>query len=83
MAISLPPWVVDNDASIEAEAAPWRTVSIEDKGRAMRDACATAGRFTRARADAERVYAWRDPLPDSTIEALRRLQAAYKRERQG
>jgi hypothetical protein len=75
----LPAWVLDDASSIEAEAAPWRDRTPEERGRAMREACEIAGRLVRARPDADRVYAWSDPLPASTLQALARLQAEFRR----
>lgn len=37
MRISLPSWVVDNATSVEAEAAPWRGVSVRARNYARRD----------------------------------------------
>src|SRR4029450_5371940 len=75
----LPKWVVDNRTAVDREAAPWRGRSPEEHHRALAAACRAAARQLAQRADRERLLAYRDPLPDSTLAALRRLRAAARR----
>lgn len=75
---ALPGWVVSNRESVEREAAPYRGLSADERFRAMRAACRSAARQLRARPDRERLLAYRDPLPASSIAVLRRLREAYR-----
>lgn len=75
----LPKWVVDDQTSIEREAAPWRGRPPEAHQRATAAACRAAARQLAQRADRERLLAFRDPLPESTLAALRRLRATARR----
>jgi hypothetical protein len=70
----LPKWAVDDRTSIEREAAPWRGRSLEEHARATSAACRAAARQLALRPDRERLLAYRDPLPESTRIALRRLR---------
>jgi len=78
--VQLPKWVVDDRTSIEREAAPWRERSAEERARATAAACRAAARQLANRPDRERLLAYRDPLPESTIAALRRLRATAGRK---
>jgi hypothetical protein len=75
---AMPKWVVSNRESVEREAAPYRGLSNEERVRVLKAACRSAARQLRARPDRERLLAYRDPLPASTIALLRRLRAAYR-----
>jgi hypothetical protein len=75
----LPKWMVDDRTSIEREAAPWRGRSPEEHARATAAACRAAARQLALRPDRERLLAYRDPLPQSTRVALRRLREAARR----
>jgi hypothetical protein len=81
MLTKLPAWIVPNDVSVEREAAPYRHMPLEQKLRLVRDACRTAARLARAHPRPDLVYTWVDPLPPSTIAALKRLQADYRQRR--
>jgi len=74
----LPKWVVDNRTSVEREAAPYRGLSPEERWRATAAACRSGARQLAQRADRQRLVDYRDPLPASTIAALRRLRAARR-----
>ena len=69
----LPGWVVPNDVSVEREVAAYRDMPFEQKLRVSRALCREAGAVLAARADGQQMWAWIDPLPDSTVEAFRRL----------
>ncbi len=75
----LPGWVEDDAESVRAEAAPYIGMTPEERARHLKAACRAAARMIRSRADAERVLAFEDPLPDSSRRALERL----RREAQG
>ena len=77
----LPAWIVPNDESVRREAAPYLDMPLGEKRRHLRDACRLAGKLARAHPNPELVYTWVDPLPESSIAALKRLQAAYRRQR--
>jgi hypothetical protein len=69
----LPAWIVPNDVSVENEVAAYRDMSLEQKLRFSRVLCREAALVIASRDDAERLWRWTDPLPDSTIAAFRRL----------
>ena len=75
----LPKWAVGNRAAVESEAAPYRGLSPDERWRLVAAACRAAVRQLAGRADAERLRAYRDPLPASTVAALARLRAEYRR----
>ncbi|MFZ5476734.1 MAG: hypothetical protein ACOZNI_08165 [Myxococcota bacterium] len=77
MLASLPAWVTSNEASVRREAEAYREMTVEEHARLRAAACAMAARQIALRADAARVLAWEDPLPASSIEALRRLRAGH------
>lgn len=69
----LPAWVVPNDVSVENEVAEFRDMPLEQKLRFSRSLCREAAIVIASRADASRIWAWVDPLPESTIAAFERL----------
>jgi hypothetical protein len=75
----LPGWVVDNRTSVEREASAYLTLTPEQRWRATAAACRSAARQLASRQDRSRLLEYRDPLPDSSIIALRRLRAARQR----
>ena len=77
--MALPKWVVDNQTAIEREAAPWRGRTPAEHIRATAAACRAAARQLAQRTDRQRLLAFRDPLPESTIVALARLRANARR----
>jgi hypothetical protein len=79
--IRLPPWVVDNRTAVEREVARYRDLTREERIRAVATACRAAARQLAHRADRRRVLDYRDPLPVSTVEALRRLRNERTRDR--
>ncbi|MEI8255142.1 MAG: hypothetical protein WCJ30_05660 [Deltaproteobacteria bacterium] len=76
MQVKLPAWVVDDAASVRAEAAPYRDMTPEKRGELLASACRAAARMLRARADGARAAEYRDPLPESSKLALARLRGA-------
>jgi hypothetical protein len=75
----LPGWVVDNRTAVAREAEPYRALTSEERARATAAACRAAARQLAHRADRERMLAYRDPLPESSVALLRRLRAAARR----
>ncbi len=78
---ALPPWVVDNRTSVAREAEPYRTMTAAARAQALAAACRAAARQLAARPDRQRLREYRDPLPESSLIALRRLRAAARRIR--
>jgi len=74
----LPKWVVDNRTAVAREAEAYRRLTVEARWHATAAACRGAARQLRQRADRERLLEYRDPLPESSIVALRRLRAAAR-----
>jgi hypothetical protein len=70
----LPGWVIDDDASVMEEVAEWRDLSKAELWRLAVLCSRDAIWAVRASADPERVLAYEDPLPESTLEALARLR---------
>ena len=70
----LPGWVVSDAASIECEAAPYREMTPAERLRLLAAACRAGARLLRSRVDAEAAVTHRDPLPQSSLEALARLR---------
>jgi hypothetical protein len=71
--IRLPKWVVSNDDSVRDEVAPYLGMSEADRLRLSRELCREAAAILRQRPDPDRWWEWVDPLPESTVAALRRL----------
>lgn len=77
----LPPWAVDNRTSVREEAAPYRSLTPEERAAYMAMACRAAMRLLSIRDDRARVLAHVDPVPPTTVTALARLrQQALARE---
>ena len=74
------PWAKTDRESVEQEAAPYRGMSVERRLISLAAACRAAMRLLRTREDQRKVLAHTDPLPESSIRALRRLQR-QKREK--
>ncbi|MEQ1568385.1 MAG: hypothetical protein ABMA64_22305 [Myxococcota bacterium] len=58
---------------MENEVAEFRDMPLEQKLRFSRSLCREAAIVIASRADASRIWAWVDPLPESTIAAFERL----------
>ena len=70
----LPGWVVDNDASVRDEIAPYRGLSMAERWAATQRCCRAAMRMLAFHPDPGPALAYRDPLPESTVAALARLR---------
>lgn len=77
----LPEWLADERAAVAREAAPYRGLSFEERWHLTAAACRAAARQLASRADRERILAYRDPLPESSLTALRRLRAEFRQRR--
>lgn len=71
----LPGWVVDDSTSVKEEVEPYRTASPEELWRHTEDCAKDAMWAVRASPFPERVLAYVDPLPESTVRALARLRS--------
>ena len=76
---ALPAWAVNNRLSVAREAAPYRDFSPAQRAQALAAACRAATQQAAARPDAQRLREYRDPLPESSRIALRRLRAAARK----
>jgi hypothetical protein len=72
----LPGWIVDNATSVREEVAPYVDLRIEERWRATERCCRAAAAILRFNRNPERALAYRDPLPESTLRQLARLQAS-------
>jgi hypothetical protein len=77
----LPKWAVDDRTSIEAEAAPYRDLTSQERARHLAAACRAAARLVLARSDARAALEYVDPLPNSTVTALARLRNLERNRR--
>lgn len=71
----LPGWVVDPDASVREEVAPYVHASATERLEATRACCRAALGVLRYHFAPERALGYVDPLPESTLVALARLRA--------
>jgi hypothetical protein len=71
----LPAWVVPNDISVEQEVAEFRDMPIAEKARIRAGLSRSLARMLAQRGDPT-LYDASDPLPESTIAALKRLRMA-------
>lgn len=74
MAALLPGWVIDDRESVRREARPYRDMGDQQRLSLLAAACRGAARILRARDDRDRALEYIDPLPDSSIAALKRLR---------
>lgn len=72
----LPGWIVDDVSSVRQEVEEWRHMSAAEVWRLAVLCSRDAIWATRAGGDPTRVLAHVDPLPESSIVALRRLRSA-------
>ena len=79
--VELPAWAVDNRSAVAREAAPYRGLSPDERWRLLAAACRGAARQLRNRSDRERILAYRDPLPASSVAILRRLREENRTRR--
>ncbi|MGE0791078.1 MAG: hypothetical protein AB7S26_35730 [Sandaracinaceae bacterium] len=69
----LPGWIVDDATSVRDEVAPYVGATPAELWRHTQDCAKDAMWAVRASGMAERVLSTVDPLPESTVRALRRL----------
>jgi hypothetical protein len=74
----LPGWVVDNDSSVRAEVAPFVGATMAERWAATRKCARAAVTMLRFNSNPQRARAYRDPLPASSVELLRRLRSAHR-----
>ena len=74
----LPKWVTSNEASVRQEAADYIAMSPAQRASILAVLCRDAAMIARTRADAERVFAYRDRLSDDTKALLRRLRDRHR-----
>lgn len=72
--VTLPSWIVEDAVSIRREVAPYVNASAAELWK-LTEACARDAMWAIEACDVpERAMAHRDPLPESTIKALKRLR---------
>jgi hypothetical protein len=74
----LPKWATDNRTSLRSEAADYVDMTPAERLALVDLLCRDAQLMLSIRADAERVRAYRDPLPESSEELLRELRALQR-----
>ena len=74
----LPKWVTENRTAVLEEAAPYRNLSSIEREEIIRKVMRVGARQLASRADRERLLAWSDPLPKSSVEAMERLRREYR-----
>ncbi len=79
MLVKLPGWAAQEDESLGSDAARWARMTPEERWREVEDCALDAMWAVRASPFPERVLAYEDPLPESTLVALGRLRADRKR----
>lgn len=79
MLTRMPGWVIDNDASVREEVAPYVHATAAECIEATRRCCRGAMTMLRFHPQPATILAHVDPLPASTIEALARLRASASR----
>jgi hypothetical protein len=72
----LPGWVVDNETSVNEEAAPYVGMTTAERWAATRRCCEAAAVMLRFSRNPEAGLAHRDALPASSVEVLARLRRA-------
>jgi len=77
----LPGWVKSNDASVRDEAAPYKSMTPEERLRILDWVCRDALVLTRMRPDANRVFAYVDRLPENSQRILARLRSEARARR--
>ena len=65
-------------AELEREVAPYRNMTDEQLDAILHSVVRTAARLAADRPDSRAVYAWRDPLPQESVELFKRLREAYR-----
>lgn len=72
----LPGWVIDNQTSVREEVAPFVHASMSERWLATQRCARAARKMLAFHPDPGRALRYRDPLPQSSIDALARLRAA-------
>ena len=80
MTIALPGWVVDDDASILNEMRDLVDTTPGERWQLARLCCRDALWAIRMSPVAERILAFQDPLPGSTVAALARLRRMMRQD---
>jgi hypothetical protein len=80
MANKPPPWVVSNEESVRREVERYRGMTTSERGAILYAVCEAAGMLSADPERFERARLWRDPLPESTVRALTRLRAEYRKK---
>lgn len=75
----LPGWVIDNDASVREEVAPFVQASMAARWAATRRCSRAARAMLRFHRDPARALGHQDPLPPGSVAALRRLRETRSR----
>jgi hypothetical protein len=70
--------VVDDREAVRREAEPYRHMSDEQRLELLAAACRAAARMLSLREDREKALTHSDPLPESSVRALKRLREAAK-----
>jgi phosphopantetheinyl transferase len=70
----LPGWVVDNQTSVQREAAEYRHMSQSEKAKILASLCRWSAKQLALRSDRQQLLDYRDPLPESSRAALARLR---------
>jgi hypothetical protein len=79
--MGLPPWATADRASIERQAARYRSLTPEERARELAAVCRAAARLVASRPDRAEILAHRDELPESSRRALARLREEYRSRR--
>lgn len=75
MLAALPGWVITDEASVRAEVAEWRGLTIAERWRLATLCARDAMWAAHASGDPRRILDRVQPLPVSTVRALARLRA--------
>ncbi len=74
MLATLPGWVVDDVASVRAEVAEWRDLTVAERWRLAVRCSRDVVWAVRASGHPQRILDQVDPLPESSVRALARLR---------
>jgi hypothetical protein len=75
---SLPGWVVADEESVRADAVRWARMTPAERWREVEDCARDAMWAVRASPFPERVLAYEEPLPESSVRALARLRLSRR-----
>lgn len=74
----LPKWVISNEASIAREAEDFVAMTPAERAELLAVLCSDAVLLLDARPDSERVLAFRDPMPRSSVVIMDRLRKLHR-----